>query len=114
MDRVKGFLMSKALLKGDSSKTSHPLHHVRVEKVSVSVHLVCLFSFFFWGGGGGGSSIFVLFVVCFMGRNLISVVIGKACAYMSMPGINSGLLCNIIILIYPDLVAKTLVLNNLV
>jgi hypothetical protein len=110
MDRVKGFLMSKALLKGDSSKTSHPLHHVRVEKVSVSVHLVCLFSFFF----GGGGSIFVLFVVCFMGRNLISVVIGKACAYMSMPGINSGLLCNIIILIYPDLVAKILVLNNLV
>jgi hypothetical protein len=51
MDRVKGFLMSKALLKGDSSKTSHPLHHVRVEKVSVSVHLVCLFSFFFGGGG---------------------------------------------------------------
>ncbi|GAB4847061.1 hypothetical protein Ancab_026072 [Ancistrocladus abbreviatus] len=32
MDRVKDFLVSKALLKGDSSTTSHPLWHLRGER----------------------------------------------------------------------------------
>lgn len=41
MDRVKGFLISKALLKGDSSTTSRPLRHLRGE--SVSVHLQFVF-----------------------------------------------------------------------
>ncbi|EXB37239.1 hypothetical protein L484_020298 [Morus notabilis] len=31
VDRVKGFLVSKALLKGDPSRTSHPLRHLRGE-----------------------------------------------------------------------------------
>lgn len=41
MDRVKGFLISKALLKGDSSTTSRPLRHLRGESVSVRLHFVC-------------------------------------------------------------------------
>ena len=38
MDRVNGFLISKALLKGDSSTTSRPLRHLRGESVSVHLH----------------------------------------------------------------------------
>lgn len=34
MDRVKGFLVSKALLKGDPSAASHPLSRLRGENVS--------------------------------------------------------------------------------
>ena len=45
MDRVKGFLVSKALLKGDSSTTSQPLRHLRGD--SVCVCFVFFFSFFF-------------------------------------------------------------------
>lgn len=46
MDRVKGFLVSKALLKGDPSITSRPLSHLRGERVSVSPpHLNLSFSF---------------------------------------------------------------------
>ncbi|CBI40982.3 unnamed protein product, partial [Vitis vinifera] len=41
MDRVKGFLISKALLKGDSSTTSRPLRHLRGESASVRLHFVC-------------------------------------------------------------------------
>lgn len=37
MDHVKGFLVSKALLKGDPSATSHSLRHLRGESVSFSV-----------------------------------------------------------------------------
>lgn len=38
MDRVKAFLVSKALLKGDSSTTSRSLHHIRGERVITSIH----------------------------------------------------------------------------
>ncbi|XP_042974875.1 uncharacterized protein LOC122306512 isoform X1 [Carya illinoinensis] len=44
VDRVKAFLMSKALLKGDSSTTSHPLHHIRRErewKIGPTVLTLC-------------------------------------------------------------------------
>lgn len=34
MDRVKGFLVSKALLRGDPSAASRPLSRLRGEKVS--------------------------------------------------------------------------------
>lgn len=45
LDRVKGFLVSKALLKGDPSITSRPLSHLRGERVSVSPpHLNLSFS----------------------------------------------------------------------
>lgn len=36
MDHVKAFLVSKALLKGDPSTTSHSLRHLRGESVSFS------------------------------------------------------------------------------
>lgn len=35
VERVKGFLVSKALLKGDSSTASHSLRHIRGESVSL-------------------------------------------------------------------------------
>uniref|UniRef100_F6I7D8 Vacuolar protein sorting-associated protein 13 VPS13 adaptor binding domain-containing protein n=1 Tax=Vitis vinifera TaxID=29760 RepID=F6I7D8_VITVI len=44
MDRVKGFLISKALLKGDSSTTSRPLRHLRGEsewKIGPTVLTLC-------------------------------------------------------------------------
>ncbi len=37
MDTVKAFLISKALLKGDSATTSRPLRHLRGERVSVPI-----------------------------------------------------------------------------
>ena len=43
MDRVKGFLVSKALLKGDSSTISQPLRHRRGDSVCV-----CFVFFFFF------------------------------------------------------------------
>lgn len=41
VDRVKAFLMSKALLKGDSSTTSRSLNYNRRERVIAPIH-VCL------------------------------------------------------------------------
>lgn len=37
MERVKGFLVSKAFLKGDPSEASHPLRHIRGESVSTAM-----------------------------------------------------------------------------
>lgn len=45
MDRVKEFLVSKALLKGDTSTTPRPLRRLRGESVSfVLVSMLFLFS----------------------------------------------------------------------
>lgn len=54
MDRVKEFLASKALLKGDSSTASRPLRRLRGESVSSSEHAFYIISSF--------SSLFSIFV----------------------------------------------------
>lgn len=47
MDSVKGFLISKALLKGDPSTASRPFRNVQGESVSLSINLICRFIKFF-------------------------------------------------------------------
>lgn len=47
MDNVKSFLVSKALLKGDPSKTSHSLRHLPGESVSLFLFLAHSFISFY-------------------------------------------------------------------
>lgn len=45
IDRVKGFLVSKGLIKGDPSATSHSLRHLRGESVCPLFTCSSLFHF---------------------------------------------------------------------